>query len=219
MHHHFIDSILPCVSAIVVASATAVVSEIPSSSVERMDILLFMLPFVGAMITTAGCWLMNPAQETRKITFGRCVFALFCGAMAPSIIVAIWPSLAPYNVKPPFLVAVGAFVAFLFYVLSKPFTFQFYARADGLGRSLADQVARKIPGVQVDDAQPPTTKLPLVIAGLLCCTMLPSCGLTSSEWLAIGRDVALREAPIVYGQVQTVKANRTAAKQPHAVIP
>lgn len=46
---------------------------------------------------------------------------------------------------------------------------------------------------------------------LACSALLTSCGLTREQWTVIGKDVLLREAPIVYGQVQQA---RTAAKNP-----
>ena len=52
---------------------------------------------------------------------------------------------------------------------------------------------------------------------MLACTMLiTSCGLTREQWAVIGKGVLMREAPIVYGQVQSA---RTAAKNPVIVEP
>lgn len=53
-----------------------------------------------------------------------------------------------------------------------------------------------------------------VLLLLLVCGMLMSCaGMTKEQWLVIGRGVLLREAPIVYGEVQQARA-LTSAKQP-----
>lgn len=147
---HALDSLILAVTTIAAAASTVALAETPQTSVERMDVMLLMLPLVGALICTAGCWLMNPAQETRRITMARCLFALFFGMMAPSALVMIWPALAPYNVKPVFLLGTGAAISFLVFILSRPFFSQFYARADSLGKNLADQVASKLPGSEKD---------------------------------------------------------------------
>lgn len=50
----------------------------------------------------------------------------------------------------------------------------------------------------------------------ILCLSLASCGLTKEQWALIGKDALLREAPIVYGQVQAAK---TSAKNPVKVTP
>ena len=41
--------------------------------------------------------------------------------------------------------------------------------------------------------------------------LLTACGLTSAQWSIIGENTLLREFPIIYGEIQSVK---TAAKNP-----
>lgn len=43
-------------------------------------------------------------------------------------------------------------------------------------------------------------------------------GATGGQWMVIGQGVLLREAPVVYGQVQEARAV-TSAKQPVSVVP
>lgn len=44
--------------------------------------------------------------------------------------------------------------------------------------------------------------------------LLTSCGLTASQWSAIGAKAFIRELPTIYGEVQ-----QTAAKNPKKVLP
>lgn len=53
-----------------------------------------------------------------------------------------------------------------------------------------------------------------VLLILLVCGMMVSCkGMTKEQWMLIGKEVLLREAPIVYGEVQQARAV-TSAKEP-----
>jgi hypothetical protein len=58
------------------------------------------------------------------------------------------------------------------------------------------------------------TNTPKILIACLALLSLTSCGLTSQQWAAIGKGVLIREAPIVYGEVQAVKS----AKNPVAAV-
>lgn len=62
------------------------------------------------------------------------------------------------------------------------------------------------------------TNTPKLLIGLLCVCSITSCGLTREQWFQIGKAAALREAPLIYGDVQAAKA-KTAAKNTVNVNP
>lgn len=57
-----------------------------------------------------------------------------------------------------------------------------------------------------------------VLGLLLMCGWLVSCaGMTKEQWMVIGKGVLLREAPVVYGEIQQARA-LTSAKEPVGVV-
>lgn len=141
--HHTFEGLILAVSAIATSAATMMVSE-RASAEQAAELQLFLLPLIGAMVMTAGAWLLNPQEEARRQTLGRCVVALFTGTMGPQAVVLFRPSLADLAVKPVFLFLVGGLLSMLAYVLAKPFFAQLYQRADKVAEKGADRIGALI---------------------------------------------------------------------------
>lgn len=141
---HVLDACV-VLATTVVASATSIVLSDPAvqSPQQIAELQLFLLPFIGSLITSGGLIMLNPNPEERRIVIGRGIFALFFGVLVPQIIGMFHPSLAALSVKPVFLVLGGGLAATLAYVLSKPFTRELYQRADGIAKRGADQLEDK----------------------------------------------------------------------------
>lgn len=140
--HHVLDSVIVAVVSIATA-ASAVLLGATETADQFAELKLLLLPFLGALILSGGIIMLNPQIETRRIVIGRSIFALFCGTIAPQILAALHPAMAHLSVKPIVQLAVGGLIAMLAYVLSKPLTGQFYRRAEGQAKAIADELERK----------------------------------------------------------------------------
>lgn len=110
----------------------------------REELVILLLPLVGAMIISGGMIVMNPAQETRKIVIGRSIFALFFGALGPTIVMLIYPPIASITVKPALLLFIGGIISGLVYVLSRPFARELYDRAERVAKAQADRLEDRV---------------------------------------------------------------------------
>jgi hypothetical protein len=125
----------------VVATAAANLMLEPSSE----DLRLFLLPLIGSMVLTGGVIMLNPNPDTRRITIGRGMVALFFGVLGPQVLAEFHPTLASVAVKPVFLFLLGGLVSGLTYILSKPLTAHLYKRADGASKLLVDKLETYVP--------------------------------------------------------------------------
>jgi Na+/phosphate symporter len=148
-----LDACVVLGTTVAAAASSIVLSDPAVQSPEQIaEMRLFLLPFIGSLITSGGLIMLNPNPEERRIVVGRCIFALFVGVLVPQVIGMIHPSLAALSVKPVFLVLGGGLAAALAYVLSKPFTRELYQRADGIAKRGADQLQdRYAPGSKGGD--------------------------------------------------------------------
>ena len=136
---HCVDVIVVGISTLTAALSTAVLAQAPAGSVaQSIELQLLLLPLIGSLIVSGGMIMLNPNPETRRVTIGRAVFAPFFGVMAPQVIGLFHPSLQTVVVKPAVLVLVGGVISGAVYVLSKPFTRELYARAEGHAKKAAD---------------------------------------------------------------------------------
>lgn len=147
--YHVLDTALATLLTGVTAACTAVIATIPTVNTQdwQQQLLVLLLSFIGSLVTFCGAVMLNPQQEHRKIVIGRAAFALFFGAVAPSIAMEITPNLLPegwmWMMKvlshPASVLAAGGIVAMAVYVISRPFCFRLYDRADAMA---AAQVKR-----------------------------------------------------------------------------
>ena len=144
---HALDSLVVAITSITVAASSVILTEAPQSTVERLDLMVLLLPLIGAMIVSGGLIMLNPQTETRKITIGRAIFSLLGGSLAPSLVAMFMPSLAAYNVKPVFLLAVGALISGIFFILIRSVTEQAFGRAQRVAKELVDRAEARIPGM------------------------------------------------------------------------
>jgi Na+/phosphate symporter len=144
---HCVDVIVVGISTVTAALSSAVLAQAPADSVSQsIELQLLLLPLIGSLIISGGMIMLNPSPETRRVTIGRAMFALFFGVMVPQIIGLFHPSLHAVAVKPAVLVLAGGVISGMVYVLSKPFTRELYARAEGHAKKAADALEKRIPG-------------------------------------------------------------------------
>lgn len=141
--HTVLDSCVIAITTLATA-ASALILGSAEDAAQLAELKLLLLPFIGALVMSGGIIMLNPAAETRKITVGRGIIALFCGVLGPQLIGLIHPSLATLSVKPIAHIAAGGVIAGLAYILSKPFTAQLYKRADGIAAREADRLEKKL---------------------------------------------------------------------------
>ena len=147
MHHtgQILDTVIVYATGII-TTATSLALTIATVTVPdsgQNELLLFLLPLLGATFTSGGCIMLNPNQETRKITIGRAIFALFFGMLLPQLIGILHPSLQAISIKPVFLFLAGGLISILGFIFSKPFAREMYARSDRLAKSQADRLEKK----------------------------------------------------------------------------
>lgn len=141
---HVLDACVILGTAAAAAVSSVVLADPAAQSPQQIaELQLFLLPFIGSLITSGGLIMLNPNPEERRIVIGRGIFALFFGVLVPQILGMFHPALAALSVKPVFLVLFGGLAAALAYVLSKPFTRELYARSDGLAKQGADKLQAK----------------------------------------------------------------------------
>lgn len=142
---HCVDVVVVAIST-VTAALSAVLAQAPAEpSTQSIEIQLLLLPLIGALIISGGMIMLNPNPETRRVTIGRAVFALFFGVMTPQVIGLFHPTLHEVALKPAVLVLAGGCISGLVYVLSKPFTRELYSRAERHAKNAADLLEKKLP--------------------------------------------------------------------------
>jgi Na+/phosphate symporter len=136
---HAVDVIVVGISTLTAALSSALLAQAPAGSVaQSIELQLLLLPLIGSLIISGGMIMLNPNPETRRVTIGRAVFALFFGVMVPQVVGLLHPSLNEVAVKPAVLVLAGGVISGMVYVLSKPFTRELYERAEGHAKKAAD---------------------------------------------------------------------------------
>ena len=136
---HAVDVIVVGISTLTAALSSALLAQAPAGSVaQSIELQLLLLPLIGSLIISGGMIMLNPNPETRRVTIGRAMFALFFGVMVPQVVGLLHPSLNEVAVKPAVLVLAGGVISGMVYVLSKPFTRELYQRAEGHAKKAAD---------------------------------------------------------------------------------
>lgn len=158
MHHfsHVLDSVIVGSTVLVSGISTVLLAQTPVSAAQDLaELRLLLLPLIGSLVVSGGFIMLNPNPETRRITIGRGIFALFFGVLMPQIIGEFHPALQTLALKPVVLVLTGGMIAGVAYVLSKPFTRGMYERADRVTKKELDRLEQKhFPGVQPDASKP-----------------------------------------------------------------
>lgn len=156
---HAIDTIVVSVATLATTVGAAILAYVPDVEPTSKDELLrLLLPLIGALIISGGMIMLNPSPETRRITIGRSIFALFFGVTLPQTIGLMHPSLEHIAMKPVILVLSGGILSALAFVLSKPFTKQMYERAEGVAKAKADELIARITNSPMDPASAATLK-------------------------------------------------------------
>lgn len=140
---HVLDACVIGVTTLATLASSVVLNEAPQDAASRIELQLLLLPLIGSLCVSGGLIMLNPNPETRKITIGRGIFALFFGVLGPQVLSMTHPTLAEMSVKPVFLLIVGGLTSGLVFVLSKPFTTEFYHRAGGIAKREADKLEKK----------------------------------------------------------------------------
>lgn len=151
---HVLDTCVIAITTLATA-ASALILGSADEGAQLAELRLLLLPFIGALIMSGGIIMLNPQPETRRITIGRGIIALFCGVLGPQLIGLIHPSLATLSVKPIAHIAAGGVIAGMAYIISKPFTSQLYSRAEGIAKREADRLESKLSPKREE----PTTRL------------------------------------------------------------
>ena len=142
-----VDVIVVGISTLTAALSSAVLAQAPAdSAAQSLELQLLLLPLIGSLIISGGMIMLNPNPETRRVTIGRAVFALFFGVLTPQVIGLFHPGLHAVTLKPAVLVLAGGCISGLVYVLSKPFTRELYERAEGHAKKAADALEKELPG-------------------------------------------------------------------------
>lgn len=144
---HCVDVIIVGVSTAATLLSSVVLAEAPAgAAAQSIELQLLLLPLLGSLIVSGGMIMLNPSPETRRVTIGRGMFALFFGVLVPQVIGLFHPSLHEVAVKPAVLVLAGGCISGLVYVLSKPFTRELYARAERHAKHTVDAIEKQLPG-------------------------------------------------------------------------
>jgi len=158
MHHiaHVLDSVIVGSTVLVSGISAVLLAQAPVSVAQDMaELRLLLLPLIGSLVVSGGFIMLNPNPETRRITIGRGIFALFFGVLMPQIIGEFHPALQTLALKPVVLVLTGGMIAGVAYVLSKPFTRGMYERADRVAKKELDRLEQKhFPGVSPETTKP-----------------------------------------------------------------
>lgn len=140
---HTLDTLITFGSIMLTASAGVLLNDPEHSASNAVEVQLLLLPLIGSSFACGALILLNPAPETRRIVIGRAIAALLFGVTLPQVIGMLHPSLEHLSVKPVVLVLSGALFSSIAYVLSKSFTREMYARADGIAKREAERLEKK----------------------------------------------------------------------------
>jgi hypothetical protein len=141
---HLADTALVTALLASVTSAAGAAISVSDPAAAHSELILLLLPLIGAMIASAGAVLLNPAPEVRRIVAGRSLFALMAGALGPSVVTWIHPALADFAARPAFLLLMGGAVSVVVYILSKPFLAELYARSASIAKAQAEQFQKDL---------------------------------------------------------------------------
>jgi hypothetical protein len=131
------------VAVVFLTLISAAISPIIIAAAPNSEVMLLLLPMLGAMLASGAGLLLNPEPETRRIVIGRSIIALVFGVAGPQIIGELWPKFDATTIRPVFLVIGGFLTAGLAYLLSRPIFAQGYARAKAIAKIAADAVERR----------------------------------------------------------------------------
>ena len=123
------------------ASSELMITEAARSDVEEMRMLL--LPLIGSLIMSGGMIMLNPSPETRQVTIGRAIIALFLGASMPQVLALVHPRLAGMVDHPVLLLVAGGMISSLIFILSRPFVQGFYRRSQRIAEQQLEQIERR----------------------------------------------------------------------------
>lgn len=152
---HVLDTIVIAGSAFIASISTVLLADVATPASDAAEMRLLLLPLIGSLVVSGGVIMLNPNPETRRITIGRGIFALFFGVLMPQIIGEFHPALQTLALKPGVLVLSGGMIAGVAYVLSKPFTRGMYERADRVAKKELDRLEQKhFPGVSPETTKP-----------------------------------------------------------------
>lgn len=153
---HVLDTVIIAASTLVTGVTALLLADVAASPVsDAAELRLLLLPLIGSLVVSGGFIMLNPNPETRRITIGRGIFALFFGVLMPQIIGEFHPALQTLALKPVVLVLTGGMIAGVAYVLSKPFTRGMYERADRVAKKELDRLEQKhFPGVSPETTKP-----------------------------------------------------------------
>lgn len=129
-----VDATLLLFGTIILGSATSLLASTP----EDIEMRLLLLPLIGASLLGWATIMMNPQKETRNLTIGRSIFALFIGTLMPSFAALFHRDIQTLVYQPVLLLLVGGTTSMVVYILSKYFVRHLYERAERDAVKLAD---------------------------------------------------------------------------------
>lgn len=152
--YHVLESVLGLVTLLATtASSELMISEAASGDVDELRLLL--LPLIGSLIMSGGMIMLNPSPETRQVTIGRAIIALFLGASMPQVLALVHPRLAGMVDHPVLLLVSGGMISSLIFILSRPFVQGFYRRSKRIAEQRLDQLERHyLPHAHDEDRKP-----------------------------------------------------------------
>lgn len=161
MPHRFLAPYIDAVVGTITTAATTLIASLliseSSGTLPRdvNELRMLLLPLLGGLIMSGGLMMLNPNPETRRITIGRGIIALFLGSAVPSIFALIYPPLEYVVIHPIALLFWGGIATGIIYVLSRPFTARLYERSDAISRRLEHQLEKRL-HQELDDADKKT---------------------------------------------------------------
>lgn len=123
------------------ASSELMITEAARSDVEELRMLL--LPLIGSLIMSGGMIMLNPSPETRQVTIGRAIIALFLGAAMPQVLALVHPKMAGVVNHPVLLLVAGGLISSLVFILAKPFVQGFYRRSQRIAEEQLEHLERR----------------------------------------------------------------------------
>lgn len=135
-----IETVLTVFATLIVTAMTPLVFAATPNS----DLLIFILPLLGALLMAGAAILLNPAPETRRIVIGRSIIAILFGVTTPQAIPFFHSNFDPLKTPPIILAFIGAISAFVPYMLSRPFFNQAYAKSEAVAKNLQDELVKRV---------------------------------------------------------------------------
>jgi hypothetical protein len=135
---HFIDSFVIAAVAVLGAITPTVAAS------QNTELTLLMVPLVGAVLMTGAAIMQATATESRRVIFGRSIFAVFVGVAFPQVAALISPKFNPATLHPLILMLVGGMPGLIMYFMSRPLIKQMEARSDSLAKIAMDAAVKKV---------------------------------------------------------------------------